>query len=176
MKKIACLGFLAFSIVSCSDNKNEVEKDDKTIMFNNFEMIDGWVNNPSLTNEQAHSGKYSIKVDPNIEFSMTYQKPLGQITTKRPKKIELSGWVYTASEKGSAVIGLTINDESGKEVFGSGINLEEDLKDYKEWTLLKKEIELPGIVQPINNLKVFIWRKGATEPVYLDDLQVRVLE
>lgn len=55
----------------------------------NFDALAGWggLNNPALTQEQAHSGRFSTKIDSAVEYSVGYQAPLGSNAVKGPAKI-----------------------------------------------------------------------------------------
>ena len=63
------------------------------ITRNNFENVQGWggVNEPGITTDKAHSGKSCIWVTPQVQYSYTYSRVLGQMTTGKPKKLTVEG-------------------------------------------------------------------------------------
>lgn len=164
-------------LVGCSHNEQTV--DNKNILtFNDFESMAGWIpENATLTREIAHSGEYSIKVDADKEFSLGYYAELGQITPRKPKKIKLEAWAYIESDKSQAQMGMQITDPaSGQNVFGDGIVLTDQIKEYRKWTAINKVIALPNDITPTNYIKVFLWRSYVPEAAYLDDVRVSVVE
>ncbi|HSI91159.1 MAG TPA: hypothetical protein VK927_08580, partial [Adhaeribacter sp.] len=111
-------GFLGLAACSGLENESEVAVDTETVVtFNDFEGLDGWAEVPASVNkERAHSGKYSIKVDGNNEFSFGFQKQLGQITQSRPKQFTLSAMAFVPSqEAGKAALVLSLTDPVANE-------------------------------------------------------------
>ncbi|MCC2545883.1 carbohydrate binding domain-containing protein [Hymenobacter sp. BT175] len=179
MKKIApLLGLLGTLLSACSNSDTAAPDTAKLITKMDFESVEGWMPpTPSLTREQAHSGRFSVKVDGNNEFSMGYSNLLGRVAPSRLRKIKVQAWVYLASEKSQARLGVQITDPvSGKELFGDGIALGEQVKEYKKWKEVSKEISLPDNVTATQNLKVFLWRASASDAAYLDDVQLSIVE
>lgn len=177
MKKnyILLAGMLAF--ISCSQSDANLN-DASLISFNNFEAVEGWgPMQPTVTKEKAHSGKYAIKVDAAHEFSYGFDKTIGQITNKKPKALNLEAWAYVPGKdtgKASLILQIT-KPSSGQQVKWEGIDVVNN-QDFKEWTKISKTIKLPDNVEVSDRLQVYLWRGGATEPVYLDDLKISTSE
>ncbi|MCC3155932.1 hypothetical protein LJ737_01695 [Hymenobacter sp. 15J16-1T3B] len=175
MKKI--LPFLALSVLAaCSSDKEAASSD--AIMSNDFESVVGWVPDAStISKDHAHSGAYALKVDPSHEFSLTYNTVLGNVTARKPRGVKLEAWAYLNSAQSAGKLGLVVvpPGENAQNVVGDGIELSE-VKDFKKWVKVSKEIVFPASVQSDYILKVFLWRGAASEPVYIDDLKLTALE
>ena len=163
----------------CSCSKPETSMDDENLItFNNFESVDGWGNShPSITKEKAYSGKYATKVDQANEYSFGYDKLIGQITTKKPKKLKLEAWAYIPNkqEGGAQLVFVMTRPANNQQIIWEGIKFE-DTHEFKEWTKVNKEINLPDNIEISDRVQVYLWRAGASQPVYIDDLKLSVLE
>jgi hypothetical protein len=145
---------------------------------NDFESTAGWGVDPaSLSKEKAHSGSYSISVDPAHEFSLTYENALGQLSPQKFKKLHVSAWVYLLSPKGNGVLGIQLMDPAqGKAIGGEGINLGETVKKYNEWVQVSKDMLIPDNVTSTTRLKVFLWRGTASQALFADDISISIPE
>lgn len=166
----AAMGLLV--LAGCSSN-TETETPANLITQNDFEGLDGWVpGTPSLTTEKAHSGRFSTKVDKDAEYSLSYVNLLGKASAARIQKIKLSGWVLLAGPKATATVVVQVVDpaQDNKQVFWEGIDLSKEVKKTNEWTEVSKEFTLPANLEAGHQLRVYMWRGGAEQPAYLDDL------
>lgn len=172
---VAAVAGLCF-ITSCGGSA--AEDDANLIASNDFEAVVGWMADPNtVSREKAHSGHYSVKVDAGHEFGMGYNLPLGQATARKPHKIRLSAWAYMTDDKSAARLGMQLFDPAaGKETFGDGIKYAEQVKEARKWVKITKDITLPETATSSQQLRVFLWRDGATSPAYLDDLRVSLLD
>lgn len=164
-------------VAGCSDTKQTATRIN-VLTSNDFESMAGWMpESNTLTREEAHSGIYSIKVDADKEFSLGYDIELGQVTPRKPKKIKLEAWAYIESDKSQAQMGMQIADPtSGRNIFGDGIVLTDQIKESRKWTAISKEIALPDSIISTYHIKVFLWRSYVPETAYLDDVRVLVVE
>lgn len=175
MRKLFLLFSLATaSLTGCSGSDNISATGANVLTSNDFESLDGWTPpNPSLTRDVAHSGKYSVKIDGNTEFSLGYSAPLGKLSNVRIQKIKIQAWAYMASDKSQARLGVQLTDnQTGKEIFGDGINYSDQIKKYGTWTEITKEVTLPSDITATQVFKVFLWRAGASDAAYLDDVRI----
>jgi hypothetical protein len=169
-------GVLALALFSCADKS--VDKPAGLLAENDFESIDGWtsgVNNPSLTKEQAHSGVYSVKVNPGIDFSLGYNNQLGKVSATRIHKIKLHAWVRLPNDKTSVLLVAEVkNTEEAKSLVWDGLDLlkEAQAKGFDKWIEVERTFDLPESATYNSQLLVYLWRGGSTQPAYLDDLQI----
>ncbi|MDQ2771822.1 MAG: hypothetical protein M3Y54_15140 [Bacteroidota bacterium] len=163
------------ALASCSHSNSEA--DANLIAANNYEAVIGWGGDTnSITREHAHSGHFAVKVDAAHEFGLGYGMKLGEATARKPHLLRISGWAYKTDDKSNARLGLQVFDmTAGKEVFGDGISYA-DLKDVKKWVHISKDIKLPETVNSTQQLRVFLWRGGATSPAYVDDLRIELVD
>ncbi|GAA4379097.1 hypothetical protein GCM10023186_16300 [Hymenobacter koreensis] len=147
-------------------------------MSNDFESIVGWApENKSLTTERAHSGRYSLKVDKDTEFSLTYDVLLGKLSAKRLRGVKLEAWAYLPNAGGDAKLGLVINAPNSEQtILGEGIQLGEQVKKYNEWVKVSKDIVFPPNAEYMSHMKIFLWRAGASAPAYIDDITLTPLD
>ncbi|TGE26498.1 hypothetical protein [Hymenobacter metallicola] len=159
---------------ACSQKKTEEADSAKSsVLFSSsFEGLEGWLpENPSLTQEKAHTGKYSVKVDSNIEYGVTYINKLGRLSPTRINKFHLKAWTFLTKPGNAALVFQIMNpDQSGTNAFYEKI----DLEKVDAWTLVEKDLTLPAVVDPNSQVRVYLWRANATGPVYLDDIELTV--
>jgi hypothetical protein len=169
-------GVLALALVSCGEKA--ANKPAGLLAENDFESLDGWssgVNNPSLTKEQAHSGVYSVKVNPGIDYSLGYNNQLGKVSATRIHKMKLHAWVRLPNDKTTVLlVGEVKNEGAPKSVVWEGLDLlkEAQTKGFDKWIEVEKTFDLPESVTYNSQLLVYLWRGGSTQPAYLDDLQI----
>lgn len=166
-----------FLAAGCKDSTVDYT-DPNLISYNNYEAVVGWMPDAgTLSKEQAHSGRYSVKVDGNHEFGMGYGLALGKATTRKPHKIHISAWAFMVDDKAQARLGIQILDPAtGKETFGDGINFNETIKEYRKWVEISKDITLPDNANSTHEMRVFLWRGSATTPAYIDDLKISLVD
>ncbi|MDJ0364271.1 carbohydrate binding domain-containing protein [Hymenobacter sp. H14-R3] len=185
MKYLAALVGLA-SLGACSSKDDahdttDTTIDDKTITFNNFEAGPGWSNDPNrndvalVTKSRAHSGQYALKVDKDHAFSLTFEMPLGQISNSKFKTVHLDAWVYMPSAQATGTIGLQIIQPQGNESIGGGdLKFSDVVKTYGEWVKVSKDFTMPDNITAANRLRLFMWRAGASDEVFLDDVKLSI--
>lgn len=166
-------GLVLLMATSCS--KEGASKPENQLMANDFESMAGWVpESPSLTHDKAHSGQYSIKTDNAIEYSMAYKNLLGTISPTKLTKLRLTGYVYVTKPNSPAMLTVqlvrSLQDEAN--VFNQAIDLGKEVKKAGEWTKVSQVFTLPAEVAPTNHLRVYLWRAGSADPVYVDDLEL----
>ncbi|WP_400192621.1 hypothetical protein [Hymenobacter sp. B81] len=174
---IGLLGLLVLGACS-SDNQTGPKAGEKIITFNDFESLAGWNNDPAaLDKGRAHSGQYAIKVDGNREFSLTFNMPLGAVSPQKFKTVVLDAWAYLPSEKATGVLGVQIvNPETNQQVMGEGIKLGDEIKSYKKWMPVRKEITLPDNITPTQYIRLSLWRADASDVVLVDDVKLSIKE
>ncbi|GAA4350909.1 hypothetical protein GCM10023185_09080 [Hymenobacter saemangeumensis] len=148
------------------------------ITRNDFENTQGWggANEPTVTTEKAHSGKYSITVNPQYEFSHTYIRTLGQMTGGKPKKMTVTAWAWVPDKESTAVIVVDIkhSPENGAQVFYETLDLVPAVQEFKAWRKVSKTFNLPDSIASTNQCKVYLWRGSSPRPVFVDDVSIEV--
>lgn len=171
-----CCGLLALGLFSCGGHPAAQAANE--LAGNDFESLDGWMNgvsNPSLTKEKAHSGVYSVKVDPAIDYSLGYNNQLGKISPTRVSKVKVHAWVNLPNDNTPVKLVIELrNPTEPKLALWDSIDLLEAAKskEFNKWIEVEKTIALPPSTTYDSQLLIYMWRSGSTQPAYLDDLQI----
>jgi hypothetical protein len=176
MKKYLYIFIMLPVLFAC---KQAEEKLDNRVISNNFEAVAGWGNCDSLvTNERAYSGSYSIKVGPENETSYTYQRRLRDIFGRKPKRIQLNAQVFGPGfQNGNAslVVQILRPEKKHERIYFKNISLAK-ASSFRKWVKVTREIKLPETISDSDELRLYLWRNQATQPVFADDLEVLLLE
>lgn len=155
------------------------EKPSNRVIFNDFEAVAGWGNCDSLvTNERAHSGRYSIKAGPETEISYAYRKKLSEIFGRPPKRLQLNAWIFGPgfhNGNASLVVEILRPGNNNQRVFEKKINLQK-ASSFKKWVKVSCELNLPETIADSDVLSLYLWCNCASKPVFADDLEVLLLE
>lgn len=165
---------LCAGLVSCSESGTEATPEN-LISRNDFEAIEGWgPATPSLTTAKAHSGRYSIKVDSGVEYGMSYITPLSKASPSRLQKLEVSAWAMLTGKEGNANLVVEVKNpaDDSQKIFWESLEIGKESKSLNKWQEVRKIFTLPANVEPTHELRVYLWRAGATQPVYLDDVTI----
>ena len=170
-----CLSFMSLiGLVSCSGNRNT----DDQVFSNDFENLIGWgCEHPSLTKDQAFSGRYAVKIDNNIENSLGFYQTLGEVTAKKPRviKVECQAYLHKDS-KGSLVVSIGAPG-APQAALWEAIPLHQEVSKYEQWVQISKAFKVPDSVQFSDKILCHLWRsEGTSSPTYIDDLKITVLE
>lgn len=150
--------------------KTPIIAPDRVLFTTSFEDLDGWVaESPSLTKELARTGQYSIKVDQNTEFSLTYKNQLTRLSPKRFNKVRLTAWSRLTAP-GAAALVFEITRDNQTTVFYEKVDIQQD----DSWKQISSVLTLPPVLDPMDQVRIYLWRASATAPAYLDDMQLSV--
>ncbi|MBD2766894.1 carbohydrate binding domain-containing protein [Hymenobacter sp. BT664] len=174
------LPFFVFLLAACSGpgaDPNEAN----LLASNNFESVDGWTSGmpvPSLTKEKAHSGRYSVIVDPKVEFSLGYTNFLRALSASALKKVKVQAWILVPNRNAAANIVLQIVDSADlqrKPYFWQALDVMQQVKKDNQWVEVAQEFTLPANTAPTHMLSTYLWRRG-DQRVYMDDLRILKVE
>lgn len=172
--RLAIGSALLVSVAACSGNKaGEVPAN--RVAMNDFESMDGWgVISPSLTTEKAHSGRYSVKVDRETEYSIGYTNPLIRVASTKIKKLHVHGWVMLGNPqaKGVIVVQVTNPAKGGEKIYWEALDVRSAAKTLNRWTEIDKDFDLPDTIASTHELRVYMWRTAPDGLIYLDDLEL----
>ncbi|WP_201977644.1 hypothetical protein [Hymenobacter rubidus] len=148
-------------------------------MHTSFEDVAGWMPEipPSLATEKAHTGKYSIRVDAQNAYSLTYRASLGALSSgHRPRRLTLSAWVWVPSFRENAVIVAAVTNPSDPDhpIMSKYVYLN-DSGPFEKWKYVSRDLDLPAEIHSTTQLVIYLWRVNAQEPVYADDLRLTEL-
>lgn len=169
-------GLLALGLFSCGGNGDTNVANE--LASNDFEHLDGWLGDavgPSLTRDRAHSGVWSLKVDPNIDYSLGYNNQLGRISATRLHKIKLRAWVFLPSSRTPVSLVTEIKKPNeAKGIFYDSFELAKAVhtKGYNHWVEVENTINVPETATYDSRILVYLWRGNSILPAYLDDFQL----
>jgi hypothetical protein len=173
--RLLTICFLLLGVAGCSRRTPPPAAPANLITRNDFEAMQGWLpESPSLTTEQARSGRFSLRVNPAVEYSTGYVMPLQAIGLKPGGRIRVSGWGRRSSFQCKAVVIVQVIDpaKGPKPLSWQAIDLHGRIKTINYWTPFSEEVALPVDAGPQARLQVYLWRTGPTDTTYLDDLEI----
>lgn len=170
---------LALSLSACSDGSSP-SSSEKLLAANDFEQLAGWIgDNPAgatLTTDKAHSGKYSVVVKPGSDYGLGYGNVLSKLSGTRPAKIAVSAWVLVPNKDAGAVLVTEIKDPAtNKTLLWAGLDCGKQVKKFNEWQKVEKTIDIPAEATAASRIQIYPWRGGGGQPVYVDDVEVRLV-
>lgn len=167
-----------FALALCSCGGQPAGKPAGLLAENDFESLDGWASgviNPSLNKEKAHSGVYSVKVNPGIDYSLGYNNQLGKVSATRIHKLRVHAWVNVPNDKATTLVVTEVkNPGQDKSIMWDGIDMiqEGKSKGFNKWIEVDKTLTLPESINYNSQLLFYLWRGGSTQPTYMDDVQL----
>ncbi|PJJ48482.1 carbohydrate binding domain-containing protein [Hymenobacter chitinivorans] len=166
---------LLLLLLGCQQAAPTAEKSN-ALMANDFEASVGWneAKEGSLTTEKAHSGGWSVQVQPSTPFSYTFVRQLGQLDPKLTRNYQLKGWALRAStgSLGSLVVQVNKSSADTAKVFYGALPLADAVKSFNKWEAVSMPFTLPASATAENVVKIYLWNDKSTAPTYLDDLEL----
>lgn len=145
---------------------------------NDFENLDGWLaDSPALatlTQEQAHSGRYSTRVSGGHDFGLGYSNTLARLAPEWPARLTVGAWVLLSGEQATGQLVMEIKNPgtATANLLWEGLELAQHVKVFNKWRYVEHTITLPAAARPDSRLLVYLWRANSRQPVYLDDLTI----
>lgn len=163
---------------ACSASDSGAAANDPAVLTSNdFEHSVGWgaAEATSLSTAKAHSGRWSIRVSPEVPFSYTFARPLGELDAPIPQKMVLEAWALRVAGGSTAQVVVQVDASTTDEhrVLYAALPLATAVPKFGEWTAVRLPLTLPANAIGTNNLKVYLWNDHATTPTYLDDVVLR---
>ncbi|NVO31604.1 carbohydrate binding domain-containing protein [Hymenobacter lapidiphilus] len=163
----------ATSLLAGCSNSDTTTYGENVIARNDFEALEGWIPAaPSLTTVKAHSGRYSIKVDNGVEYALGYISPLAKVSATRLKKLDVSAWAMIMDKDATASLVVEVRNpaDDTQRIFWEALDIGKEVKAVNKWVEVKRTFILPETIEPTYELRVYMWRGGASAPVFLDDI------
>ena len=170
---------VALTVAGCGGN--DAASEPNLLVSSNFDTLAGWIpeaQSATLSRDKAHSGHYAVKVDPSHEYSLGYKAPLGQLHETRVKKIKVTAWTFVPTADAKAALVVTVGNPdpaSDKPLMWDAVEVD-GTKDTGKWTEVSKEFTIPENATATSPLGIYLWRTGGSQPVYLDDLRVTLVQ
>jgi len=162
---------------SNSNSANRGSEDPAVLTSADFEQSIGWgdADPNSLTTEKAHSGKWSVRVKPDVPYGYTYARTLGDMSSTPLTRLVLEGQVLRVAAGSTAKLVVQVNTSptDDTKVFYTAFPVEQTVTKFGEWTPVSVPIALPTSAAGTNKIKVYLWNDQATAATYLDDVVLR---
>ena len=147
---------LLLSLLVGGCNKPPVVTPTNLISQNDFDSLNGWVPMPpSVTDEQAHSGRFSTKVDGGTEFGLGYGNTMAEAGLQAGQKLTLSAWALrTGGGSTASLVVQVINPaDPTQQVFWEGFPIEKQVLTYNRWMQVSLTVTLPASCIPAHQFK-----------------------
>ena len=162
MKKLFFYLFIAVIFMACQSKKN-IETDVDGLRY--------WMNNYTITDEYARSGKFSSKMDSLQPYSVGYFIPLNHIENPQGKTVTFSAWVYYTQKP--IKTGIVVSILGNKTLW--------DFKDVvtsnstsNNWYQVSISTKLPHDIDINDELRTYITSGEKNDVVYVDDLSLEI--
>lgn len=176
---------LALLSASCSGSKEEVvapKNDMETIDFESMSYFNSGVT--LLSSKFSRSGKWSFKVDSLNIFSLTYNRPYGDILNKQYKSAKISVWFKSLNANiTDASLVTSVTDLEGTTNYAYGIaylaQFEENKKktntDKAGWKKIELKLDFPSTTAKPSTFRIYAW-SPKQEAVFFDDLEIEYIK
>ena len=168
-----------WAVAGCQPRDGRLETKQRELMHTSFEDMVGWTVVPpaSLSTAKAHTGTYSMRVDPQNAFSFTYRSSLGALCRgHRPRRLTLGAWVWVPSFQDNAVLVMAVSNPGDPDhpILSKYVYLN-DSGPFGQWKYVSRDVDLPAEIHSNTQLVIYLWKVNAREPVYADDLRLTEL-
>jgi hypothetical protein len=153
--------------------KDKCLTSDDGVYFQDFDNLKMWARDEwNLTDERAHSGRYAAHTDSAFQYSQTFEMSFNEAKSKGYKAIEVSAWVFAASDNAKAGVVASVESSSGTKAYETA-----DLKNFSkgpnQWDKAIVFLKLPESAPEDAKIKVYLW-SPAKSKVYIDDVFVQL--
>lgn len=175
-KAIGAYAFFLFSFTLLNSCGNDQSKSNLRNQYrNDLESYDGWIGINGFYNLKtgdARSGQHSNQTDSSNIYSISFSKPLIDLSDRPLKKITISTWVKCLSTpaNGSYVLSLERSNQTIK-YFSFDLN-EKDVV-VNEWIQVKGSAEIPVAMPKDAVVKIYFWNKSKSV-ILVDDLDFTI--
>lgn len=183
MKSLLLFAFAGVLFYGCSSStpKTETANADskqKTIeitndMENATAVIPSWINEKTviaMKNPAAHSGDFACVTNDTSEYGYAYQEILKNINSVLPKRVVVSGWVY--STVAAPNLGIILNiSENNQQYDWKTYPLAENIKETGKWVEFSTSFYFDKPLNENQEIRIFPWNQSK-KPIYFDDLRI----
>jgi uncharacterized membrane protein len=162
------------SAITLYSKKSNAEPQPKVIYEKSFdfEEIKPVGKDSQLVSEDfAHSGTHSIKLDNNTEYSPGITESLSTINTIEGI-VDASVWVYLPDTSSETSLVITF-ESNGKVSDWYSVSLKDYAHQPNKWTQVIGSRKIPNAASSADIMKVYIWNKDKNT-LYFDDLDVKI--
>jgi hypothetical protein len=183
MKKIMfVLGLAVLFIAACNDPQSgtgtdaEKNTEHNDLYFSNdLENLGLWSLKSDVSRGAGHSGKYFSRADVNSPYSFGLNAEVGDLTSKKIKKVDATVWVSVANKdyEGGLICSVIRGDSS---IFWSSNSLKDYVTDPGVWYEVKGSFNLPQDLQSTDRIALYVWNSGSKCDINTDDFEFQFSE
>lgn len=146
-------------------------KENVTVIANDMEQFNVWMNQNTVIKGNAHSGEYACKLDSTVEYAFGWRKPIASFDKKIPKfvKVNFFGYCDVKPEKVTLVFSL---DSADKNFYWDGKDLSQAMT-AGQWVPISNTFTVPANVNPNANLSIYVWNEKK-QSLLLDDFEMEL--
>jgi hypothetical protein len=182
MKKLLLIALASGLVYGCSNSKPKTETDapakqntieTKNDMENASAVIPSWINEKTviaMKEPAAHSGKFASITSDTAEYGYGYQELVKNISSGIPKKVSISGWIYTTAPSPNFSIILSISEKT-QNIDWKAYSLADQMKESGKWVEFSSEFYFDKPMNPEQEIKIYPWNQ-AKKTVYVDDMKI----
>jgi len=182
MKNLLFIAIAALLVYGCSNSKTKTEvaapvQQNMIEITNDLEnavaVIPSWINEKTVVimkDPMAHSGEYASVTNETHEYSYAYQELLKNINTGLPKRVVLSGWVY--STVANPKLGFILNISEKQQQYDWKVYSLEKLTETGKWVEFNTTFYMDKPLNPEQEFRIFAWNQSK-KPIYFDDFNIR---
>ncbi len=181
MKSLLLSAFAGVLLYGCSSSTRKTEtanadSKQKTIeitndMENATAVIPSWINEKTviaMKSPAAHSGDFVCVTNETSEYGYAYQEILKNINSVLPKRVVVSGWVY--STVAAPNLGIILNiSENNQQYDWKTYPLAENIKETGKWVEFSTSFYFDKPLNENQEIRIFPWNQSK-KPIYFDDL------
>lgn len=154
-------------LLSCSDSK-------KTIYSSSIDDVVSWgMQSGAIQKGEAHSGSYYTLINGEIPYSLTFQRPLIELSEKQVKKIRFQTWGRIQSLNSDVSLICSLESPDTKIMYLSE-PFAKHIKKADTWTLIQGEATLPEKIPANAILKLYIW-SSTNSSAQADDFEIELI-
>jgi hypothetical protein len=163
------LFLLCGCLASC---RHEAVDADRHAYSQDFDNLKMWTRGAAVTDEQAHSGKYSAYTDENREFSQTFEMSFDYARSKGYSGASVSAWCMMADFDCKAALVASIESPEGNHPVYLATPLTDFLKMPMAWGRYKTFLKFPAVVPPECKIKVYL-SSPQRQKAWMDDVIIQ---
>lgn len=172
---IIAIAIISFLFVACSNEKAEINYESISCDAENLSLDSNsyissnrlgalFGNGRNISNEKAHSGKYSAITNTQRPYAFTFT--INNVLAKDSFYVEV--WRHAQNAKASLVVS---SEQADKYYVSQSASTQ---KDENGWELLTINVSVPESINK-QNLKIYVWNPDTSNVAYFDDLKIQYL-
>jgi hypothetical protein len=126
------------------------------------------------TEELAHSGKFSQKMNEHVEYSINLVKKLADFSSVENGTVTASVWINSKNADNDGKLVLEF-DHNGKSFEWYSADIKSFNLEPGKWQHVLLSRSLPKPIGGDDSMKAYVWNSGKNI-FYVDDFEVRISE